>query len=144
MVIPYLSFSGNCEEALNFYIGIFGGEIKMLSRFTPETGGAELSGKVMHAEAVVGNTVIAGTDSGDPELLAKCRDAICLMVHCASRNEAERYFAALAEGGQALQRLTPHPPPDDNGMGALVRDKYGCKWILTAPNDQKTDKYIRA
>jgi uncharacterized glyoxalase superfamily protein PhnB len=59
------------------------------------------------------------------------------MVHFLTRAEAERCFDALAEGGQALQRLTPHPPPDDGGMGALVRDKFGYKWILTAPNDQK-------
>ncbi len=26
-VIPYLSFRGNCEEALNTYIEAFGGEI---------------------------------------------------------------------------------------------------------------------
>ncbi len=38
MVIPYLSFCGNCEEVLNDYISIFGGEIKMLSRYTYETG----------------------------------------------------------------------------------------------------------
>ena len=137
MVIPYLSFCGNCEEALNSYTLIFGGEIKMLSRFTRETGGGALVGKVMHAEAVVGNSVIAGADGGDPEELARCHDTICLMVHCTTRVEAETCFNALAEGGQALQRLTPHPPPDDGGMGALVRDKFGYKWILTAPNDQK-------
>jgi uncharacterized glyoxalase superfamily protein PhnB len=59
------------------------------------------------------------------------------MVHFLTRAEAEKCFDALAEGGQTLQRLTPHPPPDDGGMGALVRDKFGYKWILTAPNDQK-------
>jgi PhnB protein len=137
MVIPYLSFSGDCEEALNLYTSIFGGEITRLSRFTPETGGAALSGKVMHAEAAVGNSVIAGADGADPQELTRYSDTICLMVHCATRVEAEKCFDALAEGGQALQRLTPHPPPDDGGMGALVRDKYGYKWILTAPNDQK-------
>ena len=36
-VIPYLSFSGNCEEALNTYIKAFGGEIHYMSRWTEET-----------------------------------------------------------------------------------------------------------
>lgn len=31
-VIPYLSFKGNCEEALNTYIEAFGGEICYMSR----------------------------------------------------------------------------------------------------------------
>lgn len=135
VVIPYLSFGGNCEEALTLYMSIFGGEIKMLSRFTMETGGAALAGQVMHAEAAVGDSMIAGADGGNPEDLAQHCDMICLMVHFTTRAEAERCFDALAEGGQPLQRLTPHPPPDDGGMGALVRDKYGYKWIMTAPND---------
>lgn len=137
MVIPYLTFCGNCEEAFKLYTSIFGGEIKFLSRFTVETGGAALDGKVMHVEALVGNSVMAGADSGNPEELAQYSDAISLMVHCSTRAEAERYIDALAEGGQIIQRLTPHPPPDDGGMGAQVRDKYGYIWILTAPNDQK-------
>ncbi|NLV36367.1 MAG: hypothetical protein GXY17_06805 [Clostridiaceae bacterium] len=137
MVIPYLTFCDNCEEAFKLYTSIFGGEIKFLSRFTVETGGAALAGKVMHVEALVGDSVIAGADGGSPEELAQYNDAICLMVHFLTRAEAERCFDALAEGGQALRRLTPHPPPDDGGMGALVRDKFGYKWILTAPNDQK-------
>ncbi len=91
----------------------------------------------MHAEAVVGDSVIAGADGADPDEMARCRDAVCLMVHCAQRAQAERCFDALARGGRVIQRLTPHPPPDDNGMGALVRDRYGFKWILTAPNDHK-------
>jgi PhnB protein len=137
VVIPYLSFCGNCEEALNLYASVFGGEITMLSRFTRETGSEALAGQVMHAEAFVGNSVVAGADGGDPEKLAQHHDTVCLMVHCTTRAEAEKCFNALAEGGQPLQRLTPHPPPDDGGMGALVRDKFGYKWILTAPNDQK-------
>ena len=33
-IIPYLSFMGNCEEALNTYIEAFGGEIYYLSRWS--------------------------------------------------------------------------------------------------------------
>ena len=33
-VIPYLSFRGDCEEALNTYIEAFGGEIYYLSRWS--------------------------------------------------------------------------------------------------------------
>jgi PhnB protein len=135
MVIPYLSFCGDCEEALKRYSAIFGGEILGLSRFTPETGSPALVGKVMHAEVKVGNSIIAGSDGGDPKELTQYRDTVSLMVHCVTRAEAEKRLGMLAEGGQVLQRLSPHPPPDDGGMGALVRDKYGYKWIMTAPND---------
>ena len=36
-IIPYLSFKGNCEEALSAYIKAFGGEIYYMSRWSEET-----------------------------------------------------------------------------------------------------------
>ena len=134
MVIPYLSFQGNCEEALHFYASVFGGKVEYLSRYTKETGSPPLVGKVMHAQVSIGKGAIAGADHEGP---VRHDESIKLMVHCASASEAQTYFDALAESGHAIHRLTPHPPPDDGGMGALVRDKYGYAWILTAPNDRK-------
>lgn len=134
MVIPYLSFRGNCEEAMKRYIEIFGGEIRGFSRFTVDTGGPGLAGKVMHMEASVAGGVISGSDQLEPIAFG---DAIHLMVHLSTTAEAERCFELLAQGGEAMQRLLPHPPPDDGGCGALVRDRYGYVWILTAPNDNK-------
>lgn len=51
-VIPYLSFTGNCEEALNTYIEAFGGEIYYLSRWNEKTFDVtpDQIGKVMHAK----------------------------------------------------------------------------------------------
>lgn len=134
MVIPYLSFQGCCEEAINRYIQVFGGRLLHLSRYTEATGGPRLNGKVMHAEAEVAGGVISGADHADPP---RHGDAIRLMVHCGTSVQAQACCEGLAEGGELLQRLTPHPPPDDGGMGALVRDQYGYVWILTAPNDRK-------
>lgn len=134
MIIPYLLFQGNCEEALRFYIAVFGGEILYLSRFTAQTGGEALNGKVMHVEAKVAGSVVSAADSRAP---LENRDAIRLMIHCDTANEADRIIGALGKSGEVLQRLQPHPPPDDDGMGALVRDPFGYQWILTAPNDRK-------
>lgn len=41
-VIPYLSFKGDCEEALNTYIKAFGGEIYYMSRWSENTPGVAL------------------------------------------------------------------------------------------------------
>ena len=133
MIIPYLSFQGNCEEAVKLYIAAFGGQIDYLSRYTVETGGEAMCGKVMHMELTLSGTHMACADSIEP--VAK-QDAIKLMVHYDTAAEANRAFELLAKGGVPIQRLTPHPPPDDGGMGALVKDPFGYTWILTAPNDQ--------
>lgn len=133
MIIPYLSFQGDCEEAVNAYISILGGEVLYLSRYTADTGGEALSGKVMHVEAKVSGSVIAAGDGREP---VENRDAVRLMIHCDTPAEANRIIDAFGKEGKVLQRLLPHPPPDDQGMGGQVRDRFGYTWILTAPNDR--------
>lgn len=135
MIIPYLTFQGDCEEALRLYADAFGGKVEHLSRYTEATGGAAMAGKVMHAHLSVPGGALSAADQEEP---VAHTEAMKLLVHCATSEEANRRVAALAEGGgQVIQRLTPHPPPDDGGMGALVRDRYGYIWILTAPNDNR-------
>lgn len=137
MVIPYLSFQGNCEEAFMRYAQVFGGKIVYLSRFSTETGSPALVGKVMHAQVDIGDGCIAGSDHETPPDHGQ---SVRLMVHCKTAQEAQTCIDGLSEGGGAvLSGLTPHPPPDDEGMGALVRDPYGYTWILTAPNDQRAE-----
>lgn len=60
-VIPYLSFNGDCEEAVNTYINAFGGEISYVSRWTEKNyeNTSEQIGKVMHMEFVIGSTRMA-------------------------------------------------------------------------------------
>ena len=133
MIIPYLVYQGDCEEAVALYTSVLGGKIEYLSRYTVDTGGPALAGKVMHMQVSFGQGAICCADQAEP---VGHGDSMKLLVHCASAAEADKIFDALAAGGKAIQRLTPHPPPDDGGMGALVQDKYGYIWILTAPNDR--------
>ena len=57
-IIPYLSFQGNCEEAVKAYIEAFGGEILFISRWNESNFDVtpEQVGKVMHVEFILGNT----------------------------------------------------------------------------------------
>lgn len=54
-VIPYLSFNGSCEEAVNVYMAAFGGEIYDMSRWDQQScGDPRQVGKVMHMEFRLG------------------------------------------------------------------------------------------
>ena len=65
-VIPYLSFKGDCEDALHKYFLAFGGEILFLSRWSEENCETpEQIGKVMHVEFTLGGTHMSGGDSFD-------------------------------------------------------------------------------
>ncbi len=134
MIVPYLSFQGNCEEAIALYASVLGGKVEHLSRFTEHTGGPALCGKVMHMQMSFDGGAICGADQYGPVEHGK---AVSLLIHCKNAAEANGILNAFAAEGETLQHLTPHPPPDDGGMGALARDKFGYIWILTAPNDGK-------
>lgn len=135
MMMPYLSFKGDCEDAFLLYAEVFGGHVEYASRYTEATGGAEMAGKVMHSEVSLGS--YGHLSGGDYLSAAQNDNAIQLLIHCPTAAEAERICDGLQRGGVHLQKLTPHPPPDDGGMGALVRDRFGFQWIVTAPNGKK-------
>ena len=134
-VVTYLPFGGCCEEALNAYIGIFGGRLLFLSRWDEKNCGQKnFIGKVMHAEFVLGKTRLAGGDVLEAEASAM---AAKLMIHLNTEEEVRKIIRLLEEGGSVISELTPHPEPDDVGMGCIVRDKFGVSWILTCPNPKK-------
>lgn len=132
-VIPYLSFKGNCEEAVNTYINAFGGEILFISRWNESNFevSREQVGKVMHVEFTLGGTRMSAGDSFD---CANVNTDIKLMVHMDSEAEALRTISVLAEGGTVLSPLAPHPEPDDDGCGSVLKDRFGFTWIITCPN----------
>ncbi len=135
-VITYLSFRGNCEEAVSAYMKVFGGEIYYMSRWSEETFNVtpEQVGKVMHVEFSLGSTRMAAGDSFDG---TGVNTDIKLMIHMGSKEEALHAMSALAEGGTVISPLKPHPAPDDGGCGSLTKDRFGYTWIITCPNPEK-------
>lgn len=134
-IITYLSFSGECEEAVKAYIDAFGGEIYYLSRWDENNCECkEQIGKVMHVEFRVGDTHMSGGDAFDDASKYKSTK---LMVHMETKEQALKCINILEKDGTILASLQPHPAPDDGGMGALVKDKFGYVWIITCPNPDK-------
>ena len=131
-VQPYLSFDGRCEEALEFYRKALGAEVLMLMRYRespepPPPGmlppGAE--NKVMHASLRIGDTTLMASDGhcqGRPGF-----QGISLSLTVANVAEAERRFAALADGGKVQMPLTKtfFSP----GFG-IVADRFGVSWMV--------------
>jgi len=134
-VIPYLSFEGDCEEAIHLYMEIFEGKILYLSRWSElNTKDPSRFGKVMHVEFLVGDTHMSAADSFDRK---KTAVSIKLMVHMDDPQKAADTCGLLSNGGSVISKLQPHPAPDDGGMGAIIEDRFGYYWIITCPNPDK-------
>ena len=134
-VNTYLNFQGQTEEAFTFYAKTFGTDITMLSRYSdmPATGPGELPAYerdlVMHAELpILAGHVLMATDmlkSMGHETRIGNNTTLCLDVD--SKDEADRLYAALSEGG------SEGSPMADMPWGAywgVTLDRYGIRWMI--------------
>jgi PhnB protein len=129
-VQPYLFFDGRCEEAVEFYRKALGAEITMLKRFkeSPDPGmrAPGAGDKVMHMSFRIGDTTLMASDGeckGQPSF-----QGISLSLTAPSDAEAERLFAALADGGQVQMPLTKTFFSSRFGMAA---DRFGVPWMIS-------------
>jgi len=130
---PYLFFTGNCEEALQFYKGIFGGDIGQIMRWKempPDAGGppvtAENGEKVMHATFESGAVSFMAADASPGKQYGEGPISLCLSIDDVA--EAQRVFDALAQGGNVEM------PFQDMFWGAkfgMLTDKYGIDWMVS-------------
>lgn len=134
IVQPYLFFRGRCEEALAFYATAIGAEIEMLMRYSdsPEPMPADrlapgFENKVMHVSFRIGDTVIMASDGcGGPDETGKF-DGFSLSLTVATEAEADKHFAALAEGGEITMPLSPTFWSPKFGM---LTDRFGIGWMI--------------
>ncbi len=129
---PYLFFKGNCEEALNFYKDIFGGEIEGLSRWKDMPEGsegppvtAETANRVMHASFRAPGIAFMASDATPDKTYGE--GPMSLSLGTSDVAEAERVFNKLAAGGNVEMPLA------DMFWGAkfgMLTDKFGIDWMI--------------
>ena len=137
-VDPYLMFGGRCEEALAFYQTALGAEIQMVMRFNespePPPPGVLAPGfenKVMHSSFRVGSSTIMASDGCDAN---STFSAFKLSLSVVTEAEADRLFAALAEGGQVQMPLGKTFWSPRFGM---VKDRFGVEWMVIVATEPK-------
>ncbi len=135
---PYLNFGGRTEEAIEFYKSALGAEVLMLMRFkdSPEPMPSLPEGydeKIMHASFRIGDSEIMVSDGcGDQETLG----GFSLSVGVKTEEEADKYFAALSEGGEVKMPLEKTFWSPKFGM---VADKFGVDWMVSVESDWKPE-----
>jgi PhnB protein len=124
---PYLFFKGNCREAMEFYKGIFGGElaIQALGDVPGDMPGkAEHPDYIMHAKLSGGLVTIMGSDS---EQASPKAAKIELSLSGTDEAELRKVFDALAEGGTVNSPLQKQYWGDTFGN---LSDKFNIDWMV--------------
>lgn len=130
----WINFNGNAEEALAFYKSVFGGDFAKIVRFkdiaTEEFPVPEKEeNKIMYIALPIGqDAMLIANDV--PEVLGQVNERenrSKIMVSAQSKQEAERLFSGLSEGGEVEGPMGDSPWGSYAGM---FRDKYGIEWII--------------
>lgn len=129
----YLSFSGNCEEALNFYAKCLGGEVSTLMRYegSPmdnEKLPANWKQKVLHGNVTAEGAQIMGSDMPPGMPLAGYNGMTVSLWVKDGVKRAREVFDALAQGGQVTM---PFAPPFWGGHFGMVKDRFGVPWMVS-------------
>ena len=134
----YLNFTGQCQEAFEFYRSVFGGEFSNIMTFreAPEDGGGleipdEIMDQIMHVSLPIGSGVLMGSDvppgMGAPLTVG---NNYSINYTAPSRAEADRVFAALSHGGQVTMELQDMFWGDY--FGSCI-DRFGIGWQVDFP-----------
>jgi PhnB protein len=125
----YLTFNGNCREAMSFYKECLGGVLQMqtvgdspLAEHMPP----HMREAVLHAELKHNQMVLMGSDMCSDNGLIK-GNAISMAIDCSTEAEANICYQKLATGG-----ISNHPLQQTH-WGAIfgdLTDKYGNHWLI--------------
>lgn len=144
---PYLTFSGNCEDAFNFYRSIFGGEFDTVSKFKdmpPDPKypvSDDMKDRIMHISLPISKeTILMGSDSSDSFGHATIMgNNITLSYNTRDVDDVKRVFEQLAEGGQIKMAL------DKTFWGAyfgMCTDKFGIHWMVNCELEEHKE-YVK-
>jgi PhnB protein len=127
---PYLHFRDTAKAAMEFYHGVFGGELTVTTfgeSGDPYPGEGE---KVMHAqlETPSGFTLM-GSDTPNGMEHAPGTNHISISLSGKKSDDADLrgYWDKLTDGGSVSQPLETAPWGDTFGM---LTDKFGVDWLV--------------
>ncbi len=132
----YLTFNGNCREAMTFYKKCLGGELTLqtigespLADKMP----TQMKDSILHATLVNDKLVLLGSDMVANKGLIK-GNAVSLMLDCSSKKEIQDCYTKLSAGGESTH------PLEISFWGALfgdLTDKFGNHWLLHFEKNKK-------
>ena len=129
---PYILFDGNCQEAMEFYKSCFGGELTSLKvKDSPAKDHmpAIQQEKTVNARLTSGKLDISASDwlrLDEPRVRG---NTVCLYLSGGSLSELKVLFERLS----TVAEVTDPLKETFFGVYGALNDKFGVRWMFTAP-----------
>jgi PhnB protein len=125
---PYIGFSGNAREAMEFYASVFGGELRASTfgdfQMSEDPADQDL---IMHSELTTPNGLVLMASDTPAGMPAPEGNRITIALFGEDDAEISGYWEALAEGGSVTMPLSDSPWGDRFGM---LTDRFGVDWMV--------------
>ncbi|MFI5149879.1 MAG: VOC family protein [Bacteroidia bacterium] len=123
----YLTFNGNCREAMTFYNACLKGEIEIMD-FGDSPMPVPADGKklVLHSNIKKDGILIMASDT-TPDRPVNFGEHMSISINCESAAQADSFYTALSAGGKQTM------PMQKTFWGAyfgMLTDKFGVQWMF--------------
>jgi PhnB protein len=128
-MMPYLSYQGNCEEALLFYKEILDGRIEIASRYDNPAMNApeDFKNKILHARFYFDRYTLFASDVMPKNQHQELTSNIAISLGFHDESFAAGIFEKLSAGG------TIHIPFKKQFWGdwhGNFKDRFGIRWMI--------------
>jgi PhnB protein len=128
---PYISFKGNCKEAMDFYKEKLGAEVLFTQTYgeSPMAYKAPGNGdKIMHCSIKIGDSVLMACDNvfedHNPTIMG---NNISLAMGSSDIAHAEKVFEEMSDGATIVMPMQETFWAERFGM---LTDKFGINWMF--------------
>ena len=130
---PYISFSDNARQAMEFYQSVFGGDLRVNTFGEFGSDDAGIADQVMHAmlETPSGYTIMASDTP--PNMTVTPGDNITISLSGDDRDLLRGYWKKLTRTGEVTMPLEKQMWGDEFGQ---CRDKFGIAWMVNITQPQ--------
>jgi PhnB protein len=133
----YLTFNGNCREAMIFYQKCLGGRLSMQTiKGSPvqDQCSPSMQQHILHAILEKNDLILMGSDMIGPDGFVK-GNTVTLSLACSSRQEINSVFSTLSAGGNIIHPLKSEVK---NTVFGILSDKFGIRWMLNYDRNIET------
>jgi PhnB protein len=130
---PYLTFDGNARQALEFYSGVFGGDLNLSTFADFGERDSPDAHKIAHGqlETSAGYTLMAADSPPGMEFQGMHGFGVSLSGD--DGDTLRRYWAKLSDGGTITMAMAKQVWGDEFGM---CTDKFGVPWLVNISEPQ--------
>lgn len=124
---PYISFQGDARDALDFYRGVFGGDVTVSTYGESGMPDDAVKDQIMHGQLLTPNGLTLMCSDNPPGMSYEHGTAISVSLSGDDEAELTGYWDKLAVDAHETMGLDKAPWGDTFGM---LTDKFGIRWMV--------------